>query len=189
MIIASTRSMTFAALWVHVRSAQAALAFRPSSVHSAGLFRSRAMQRTKSARSPGAHWRTLTLIPLFENLFRRHALDPFLQKQAPRGEIGERQGDREFCFWVKSCLPQSFHNLIDVPMVGGVNLANQAMASTLSAEKRSPECERPQELRYPARHPWREPQAPNQRRSGRSVPMSRLRCFLQAQWSQGYDEA
>src|SRR5947207_11211587 len=71
---------------------------------------------------------------MFENLFRRHSLDPFLQKQAQRGEIGVRQGDREFCIWVKTCLPQPFHNLIHVLMVCRVNLANQAMASTLSAE-------------------------------------------------------
>src|SRR5438874_12494907 len=71
---------------------------------------------------------------MFENLFRRHSLDPFLQKQAQRGEIGERQGDREFRIRVKTCLPQSFHDLIHVLMVCGVNLANQVMAATLSAE-------------------------------------------------------
>src|SRR5438045_6911861 len=38
------------------------------------------------------------------------------------------------CAWVKTCLPQPFHNLIHVLMVCRVNLANQAMASTLSAE-------------------------------------------------------
>src|SRR5438874_11244015 len=71
---------------------------------------------------------------MFENLFRRHSLDPFLQKQAQRGEIGERQGDREFRIRVKTCLPQSFHDLLHVLMVCGVNLANPVMAAPLSAE-------------------------------------------------------
>ena len=70
----------------------------------------------------------------FENLFGHHSIDTFLQKQPQGREIGEWQGDREFAFRAKTRSPQSFHNLIHVPTVRGVDFADHTMPLTLTAK-------------------------------------------------------
>src|SRR5207245_2005651 len=77
---------------------------------------------------------TAASIPMFENLFRRRCLDLFLQEQVQGWKIGDRLGNREFCLRAKTCQPQSLHYSIHVVVICGIDLANQASASTLSAE-------------------------------------------------------